>query len=108
MAKAETIFRQNTSRNVLLRLLKSNKDNQIYLLIAKGSNKVFFNRREIMELREFLDKIKEKHGEKKEDNSVLWERLYQLEEEVDWIKSKLQDFENGFNFVLSRLKNIRE
>jgi len=91
MAKAETILDTTTKRGVYLRILRG-KDSKIYLMVLKRDQKIFLDEEEIRELQDFLSKFNEKNVAKREDEtSVLWERIYKVEEDVFNLQGQLQD-----------------
>ena len=91
MAKAETLLDTTTKRGVYLRILRG-KDSKIYLMVLKRNQKIFLNEEEIRELQDFLSKFNEKNAVKREDDSsVLWERIYKIEEDVFNLQGQLQD-----------------
>jgi len=91
MAKAETILDTTTKRGVYLRILRG-KDSKIYLMVLKRDQKIFLDEEEIRELQDFLNKFNEKNATKREDEtSVLWERIYKVEEDVFNLHGQLQD-----------------
>jgi len=99
MAKAETILDTTTKRGVYLRILRG-KDSKIYLMVLKRNQKIFLNEEEIRELQDFLSKFNEKNAAKREDEtSVLWERIYKIEEDVFNLQGGLQD-------LAKRLENL--
>ena len=100
MAKAETLLDTTTKRGVYLRILRG-KDSKIYLMILKRNQKIFLNEEEIRELQDFLNKFSEKNAAEKgeDETSVLWERIYKIEEDVFNLQGGLQD-------LSKRLENL--